>query len=162
MGVARKAGLREEEAKEVLQETMKSVSQHIGTFQADPARGPFRGWLLNMVQWRIRDQVRKRLPVAARPASPAEATATTPTVERMPDPHPGELERVCDEEWQQWFNAQALSELQVAVKAEHYQIYHLLMIEQKTVAQVAAMVGRHAAYVYLVKHRVGKAMKQIV
>ena len=71
MGVARKAGLREEEAKEVLQETMKSVSQHIGTFQADPARGPFRGWLLNMVQWRIRDQVRKRLPVAARPASPA-------------------------------------------------------------------------------------------
>ncbi len=162
MGVAMKAGLRGQEAEEVLQDTMKSVSQHIGTFEANPARGPFRLWLLNMVQWRIRDQFDKRLPVGESRVASAEAATTTSTLDRMPDPREGDLERLCDAEWQKWFKNQAFKELQLAARAEHYQIFHLLVIEEKPVALVAAMVGRNRAQVYLIKHRMVKALERIV
>src|SRR5271157_3561583 len=45
-GVALRAGLSVEEAKEAAQETMVAVSKHIGEFVANPQRGSFRGWLL--------------------------------------------------------------------------------------------------------------------
>ena len=46
-GVAMKAGLREDEADDVVQETMRSMINSIQDFEADPAHGKFRAWLLN-------------------------------------------------------------------------------------------------------------------
>src|SRR3989440_3803407 len=73
-GVARKSGLTDTEAQEVVQETMISVAKHMPTFTYDPAVGSFRGWLLQMTHWRIRDQQRKRAKAAARHAPPDETT----------------------------------------------------------------------------------------
>jgi len=163
LGVSLKAGLREEEAKEVLQETMASVAGHIAEFEATGARGSLRGWLLTMVRWRIQDQLRKRMPASGSAVvGPADATATTATVERVADPVEVDLERLCDAEWEERLKERAMKELQCAVKAEHYQVFYLLAVEQKPVALVAAMVGRSRAQVYLIKHRVGKALRRIV
>jgi RNA polymerase sigma factor (sigma-70 family) len=63
-GVALKAGLTEVEAQEVVQETVIGVATKIKDFQADPARGWVKGWLLNTTRWRITDQFRRRLPRA--------------------------------------------------------------------------------------------------
>src|SRR5438876_10723498 len=59
-GVARKAGLNDAEAQDVVQETMASVAKHMPTFKYDPAVGSFKAWLLKMTRWRITDQLRKR------------------------------------------------------------------------------------------------------
>ena len=48
------------------------------------------------------------------------------------------------------------------MKAEHYQIFHLVELEQKPVAEVAAALGRNRAQVYVVKHRVSVALKRIL
>ncbi|MBI4657775.1 MAG: sigma-70 family RNA polymerase sigma factor [Verrucomicrobia bacterium] len=162
LGVAVKAGLQEQEAEDVLQETMASVAKHIQEFEADPKRGSFRAWLLKMARWRIQDQFRKRLPAAGGSATAADATATTPTIERVPDAREVDLERLCDAEWKERLMEQALKELQFEVKAEHYQIFHLLTAEQKRIAEVARMVGRNPAQIYVVKHRVSNALKKIV
>src|SRR5580765_5869827 len=61
-GVARKAGLTDAEAQDVVQETLVSVSKHMPTFNYDPALGSFKAWLLNMTRWRIIGQFRKRAP----------------------------------------------------------------------------------------------------
>jgi RNA polymerase sigma-70 factor (ECF subfamily) len=161
-GVAVKAGLQQEEAQEVVQETMLSVSRHIQEFVAEPARGSFRAWLLNMARWRIQDQLRKRLPVVASGGPPSDGTATTGTVERVPDGREVDLEGLCDAEWKDWLMEQALGELPLEVKAEHYQIFHLLAIEQKSIAEVAKIVGRNRAQIYLIKHRVANALKKII
>src|SRR6266516_2549623 len=58
--VALKAGLTHVEAEEVVQETVVSVSRNIGQFDANPARGSFKNWLLGVTHWRIIDQLRKR------------------------------------------------------------------------------------------------------
>ena len=162
VGVAMKVGLREVEAQEVLQETMASVSKNIQEFEADPARGSFRAWLLKMARWRIQDQFRKRLPVAVNSDPTSDGTTARPAVERVPDTREVNLEELCDQEWEKRLMEQARKELQFEVKAEHYQIFHLLTAEEKSVAEVANLVGRNPAQIYLVKHRVSQALKRIV
>lgn len=165
IGVAKKAGLRDDEAEDVLQETMRSVCKNIGEFKADPAFGSFRAWLLNLVRWRIKDQLKRRLPVSdpsvSSQASP-EGTATTPTVERVPNVQEVDLEGLGDAEWERLVMQRAIEELQLQVKAEHYQIFHLLHVERKPIVDVARMVGRNRAQIYLMKHRVTNALKRIL
>ena len=59
-GVARRSGLSDDEAQEVVQETLISVAKHMPAFAYDPALGSFKAWLLNMARWRIIGQFRKR------------------------------------------------------------------------------------------------------
>src|SRR6266513_1607317 len=60
--VARKSGLNDAEAQDVVQETVITVAKKIGKLRYDPAIGSFKGWLLNITRWRIADQFRKRVP----------------------------------------------------------------------------------------------------
>jgi len=161
-GVAMKAGLREDEADDVVQETMRSMIKDLQDFKANPARGKFRAWLLNNARWRICDQFRKRPPAAAGSHVSPNGTATTPTAERVPDPHEADWEGLCDAEWEARLREQAFKELQLEVKAGQYQIFHLLVVEQKPIEEVARMVGRSRAQIYLIKHRVAGALKGIV
>jgi len=49
--VARKAGLSDAEAQDVVQETVIGVARRIGDFEADPRRGSFKSWLLGQARW---------------------------------------------------------------------------------------------------------------
>jgi RNA polymerase sigma factor (sigma-70 family) len=62
IGVARKAGLNDHESEEALQDTLLSVAQKMPAFQYDPTKDSFKGWLLQIVRWKIADQFRKRWP----------------------------------------------------------------------------------------------------
>src|SRR6188474_1993563 len=59
-GVARKTGISDAEAQDVVQETMASVAKQMPKFQYDPAIGSFKAWLLKLTRWRIVDQIRQR------------------------------------------------------------------------------------------------------
>src|SRR3954467_10834575 len=78
---ARKAGLTEVEAQEVVQETVITVAKNVGKLKYDPAIGSFKGWLLNITRWRIADQFRKRLPDQQRHRGPGDDRATA-TIDR--------------------------------------------------------------------------------
>ena len=162
LGVSMKAGLAKEEAEDVLQATMGSVSKNIGQFEANPGSGSFSAWLLKLTRWRIHDQLDKRLPRGSGQGNAPTATGVTPTVERVADSRTVDLEALCDAEWKERLMQQALRELQLEVKAEHYQIFHLVELEQKPVAEVAAALGRSRAQVYVVKHRVSLALKRVL
>ena len=58
--VAVKSGLTEAEAQDVVQETIISVARDIQKFKRDRTLGSFKGWLRNIIRWRIADQLRKR------------------------------------------------------------------------------------------------------
>jgi len=60
-GYALNAGLTEEEAKEVAQETMIQVSNRIKNFRYDARVGTFKAWLFQLTRWRIADQFEKRM-----------------------------------------------------------------------------------------------------
>src|SRR5262245_1159179 len=58
--VARKAGLNDAEADDVVQETLIAVAKKIGQFEHAGNRGSFRKWLYQQTRWRIADQFRAR------------------------------------------------------------------------------------------------------
>ena len=57
---AAKAGLTEDEAEEVVQETAIGVARRLPEFVYDPKVCRFKTWLLNLTRWRIQDQLRRR------------------------------------------------------------------------------------------------------
>src|SRR5512140_3016539 len=58
--IARKAGLSETEADEVVQAALIAVAQKIRDFKHAGNRGSFRSWLYQQARWRIADQFRSR------------------------------------------------------------------------------------------------------
>src|SRR5215470_10577978 len=59
-GFSLKAGLTEDEAQEVVQETLIAVARNLPEFRYDPKLCSFKTWLLNLSNWRVQDQLRKR------------------------------------------------------------------------------------------------------
>src|SRR5687767_3007763 len=73
---AEKAGLTADEAEEVVQETAIGVSRRLPEFVYDPKVCRFKTWLLNLVRWRIQDQIRKRRQSGGIDAVPGGTAAT--------------------------------------------------------------------------------------
>src|ERR1700722_3138499 len=97
---ARQSGLTDVEAQEVVQETVITVAKKIDKLKYDPARGSFKGWLLQITRWRIVDKFRKREPGnAKRPRSIDDRM--TATIERVPDSGGVDLDALWENEWQQ-------------------------------------------------------------
>ncbi len=161
-GVALKAGLTEQEAEEVVQETVITVSRRIPQFKYDPAVCSFKTWLLNLTRWRIVDQLRKRRRNGARYHARSAGTARTSTVDQIPDPAGLSLETMWDEEWQQHLLQAAIQRVKGKVNPEHYQIFHLCVFKEWPVKKVAHELGVSAPQVYLARHRIGALLKKEV
>ena len=166
-GAALKAGLTPAEAQDAVQETIISVCKSIKRFKADPARGSFKSWLMQLTRWRVLDQVRKRpREEVARQhrarASQDDGTQTTSTAARIPDPAGNVLERIWDNEWERNLLSAALEKLERQVNAKHYQVFYLHVIKQYPVEKVARAAGIKADQVYVIKNRLAPAFRQAV
>lgn len=156
-GVARKSGLGDAEAQDVVQETVITVAKNITKYER--AAGSFKGWLLHITRWRIADQFRKRAPADQPRAGRADSRATA-TIDRVPDSF--DLNAAWEEEWQRNVLAAALERVKRQVDAKHYQIFDCVVLKQWPVAKVATALQVSQAQVYLVKHRVAGMVKRAV
>ena len=166
--VARRAGLNESEAAEVVQNTLISVAGKMPGFTYDPAKDSFKGWLLTVVRWRIRDQLAKR---SGQPGGqqqfsssggPSDQDTRTATVERVPDPAGPALEGVWEQEWESRLIETALARIKRQVQPLHYQIYHLHVVVGQPAREVARTLGVNVAQIYLAKHRIGNLLRKEV
>jgi len=160
-GVARKAGLSDVEAQDVVQETLVAVAKHIPTFKYDPALGSFKAWLLNMARWRIIDQMRKRGPFSryhrrrGKPGTPAR----TDTVEAVPDPAGGWLDKLWDEDWQANLLETATNNVRRRLDPQKYQVFDCYVNKGWAASKVAATFGLSVENVYVAKHRITQLLK---
>ena len=154
--VARKAGLSDAEAHDVVQETAIGVARSIGRYRREA--GSFKAWLLQLTRWRIVDQMRKRSPADAG-RFPRSGTAT---LERVPDLAGAALEEVWDGEWRNTLLKAAVAHVKRQVSAKHFQIFDCAALKHWAPAKVAEELGVSIAQVYLVKHRVAALLKREV
>ena len=157
-GVARKAGLNDAEAQDVVQETVLGVARNIGHYEREA--GSFKAWLLQLTRWRIVDQFRARSPAAAAPFPKDGTRRGTATIERVPDPAGAVLETVWDDEWQRTLLAAAVARVKRKVSAKHFQIFDCAALKRWPAAKVAAELRVNIAQVYLVKHRIAGLLKK--
>jgi RNA polymerase sigma factor (sigma-70 family) len=172
-GLAVKSGLPHAEAEDVVQETLLAVAKEMPDFKYDPARGSFKGWLLEVTRRRIANHVRKGLKhrqAAARPLAgeaPRHLSGVgrepdqrrTATVERIPDPNSDEMERLWDQEWQKNLLEAAIVRVKKRVNAKQYQMFHSYVMMQWPMDQVKETLGVSAAQVYMAKMRIGRMIK---
>jgi RNA polymerase sigma factor (sigma-70 family) len=160
-GFARKWGLSDAEAQDIVQDTVLVVARKMPEFRYDPAVGSFKSWLLHTTQWRIRDHYRKkeRLHQAGPSHSPADG-ARTSTIERIPDPAGLDLEAIWEAEWRQNLLHAAVDRIRQRVDARQFQIFDLHVLREWPVSKVARALGISAGRVYLAKHRIGGLLKQ--
>jgi len=157
-GVALKSGLSETEAQEVVQETVISVAKKMHDFKYDPAIGSFKGWLLHLTRYRIVDQFRKRPKERIFSQPPADQTAQTDVMERIPDPDSLNLDAVWDDEWRKNLVDAALARVKRQITPRQYQIFDFYVLREKSVSEVARTLGVTATSVYLAKLRVGRLL----
>jgi len=156
---ARKSGLADAEAQEVVQETVITVAKNIDRLQYDPAIGSFKGWLLQITRWRIADQFRKREPDAAkRPSSPDDPL--TATIERVPDLQTVDLDSVWEAEWKDNLLEAAIARVKKKIDPKQFQIFDCYVRKEWPAQKVAARLAVNVGQVYLARHRVSALLKK--
>jgi RNA polymerase sigma factor (sigma-70 family) len=156
---ARKSGLTDTEAQEVVQETVITVAKKIDKLKYDPAIGSFKGWLLQITRWRIADQFRKREPGnAKRPHS--QDDRLTATIERVADSRIVDLDAVWEAEWKENLFEAAIARVKKKVEPKQFQIFDCYVRKEWPAQKVAERLGVNVGQVYLARHRVSALLKK--
>jgi len=153
--VALKSGLTDAEAQDVVQETIISVAKNIDKFRRDRSIGSFRGWLRNIIRWRIADYLKKQ--ARCRVSNDLDANDEGATLEVA---DPAGMDSLWEAEWQANLFAAAIERVKQRVKAEQYQMFDLYAMHQMPVTEVARRLNVTVGHVYVAKHRVAMLIKK--
>ena len=155
-----RAGLTDAEAQDVVQETVIGVARKMPGFVYDPGKGSFKTFLMRQTDWRIFDQLRKRMPVQQ--LKSADTSTGTSEFERLPDSAAAPLDTVWDEEWEKNLLEAAVQRVKAKVDGKQYQIFDLYFRHKWPVSRIAKDLKITSASVYLAKHRIGNLIKKEV
>ncbi len=159
---ARKSGLDDAAAREIVQDTVVSMARKMPEYHYDPARGTFRQWLMRITRRRIVDHLRRQY------RRPQTADLPPETLEELPEhadavtDQAQALESVWNEEWEKTIFEAALARVRETTNPRHFQAFDYCVLKAWPVSKVATTLGMNAAQVYLAKHRVSQAMKRAV
>ena len=158
--VARRSGLSDAEAQDVVQDTVISVAKSIQGFVYDPALGSFKGWLMRVIQRRIRDVFRKKHYQVGDQKFPKEEALDTQMMATHPDAASVDLDQTWEEEWQRNAIETALERIRGQANPRDFQIFDLHVKKGLEVREVAARVGVNSAQVYMAKYRISALLKK--
>lgn len=147
--MARKVGLEQNDAEDVMQQTMLELLRLLQTFQYDRQRGSFKGLIKKIVRARAYDHLRKRRATAG-----DEALDGT----RAEDPFEKSFER----EWQKALLVAALDRVRTEVKPTTFQSFQLTELSGWPVQRTAEMLGLTANQVSQNRHRVFERIQRHV
>jgi RNA polymerase sigma-70 factor (ECF subfamily) len=166
---ARKAGLADAEAQDVVQETFIAVSRNIGAFRTGAEHGSFKAWLLQQTRWRIADQFRKRDkfrsfpgPASAGHGQPvaADDQSGTATANRIPDPATLDTDAAWDAEWEQHLLKVALERVKAQVSAKRFQMFDLHALQGLSAKETALTLGSSVMAVHMATSRLRRLLRK--
>ena len=159
--VARKSGLGDSQAQEVVQSTFIYLSRRMPKFRYEPKRGSFKSWLRVVTRSRISVFRRSEMAgkVFIRDPLPGDEASEISALEALPDTAAEVLDEVWQREWEENLLSTATRRLRSKVSAQQLLIFRLAMQGDLPVSQVAKKLGVSITQVYLARHRVGKLLK---
>jgi RNA polymerase sigma-70 factor (ECF subfamily) len=158
--VARKAGLDDNLAQDVVQETILSVANQMKGFRYDPALGSFKSWLLQITRRRIADQLRRRYRSGAAAALNIEDPVIAALINDSTTDASSALEAWWDLEWREHITEAALQRVKGQIRAEQFQMFEFAVLKHWPATKVAQALGCSLTQVYMARHRVGKLLKK--
>jgi RNA polymerase sigma factor (sigma-70 family) len=159
--VARRSGLAETQAQDVVQNTFIYLSRRMPKFHYDRKRGSFKSWLRVVTRSRI--SVYRRTENAGerfiREPLPGTGRDETDALEELPDPAADALDEVWQREWEENLLNAAFQRVRTRVSSQQLLIFRLATLGELSLTQVARKLGVSLPQVYLARHRVGKLFK---
>ena len=157
--VARRAGLSEADAQDIVQETILKIHKSLDRFEYNRKRGTFKGWLRTVTRSRLNDFFKKQ---QRRPALNHPLEEAAGELQNLEDPEGPEIEKIWDEEWNRNLIQAALSRTKKLSSPKQFQIFKCHYIDEWTVRETCRTLGVNAAQVYMAKQRVGKIFQESV
>ncbi len=162
--VARKAGLTDAEADEVVQETLISVAKKIAEFEHAGNPGSFRAWLYRQAHWRMADRFRARsretrmaareeCDIGADPRQKEDAGPVNPPLDQT-------FENLWNAEWEEYIRLSAIAHVKRQAGARQFQLFDLHVLQGLTVQAAAKAAGATPAAVFMAKSRIGRLVRK--
>ncbi len=146
---ARKRGLQDADAADVMQDVLRSVSSAMPRLEYDPVRGTFRGWLFTIT----RNKVFNFLESRSRRLQGSGDSGVREKLEQHPDGD-GDASGEWEADYQRALMARAMEQVKPEFHAATWEAFRQTAVEGRTPAQVAARVGLSVGAVYVAKSRV--------
>ena len=160
--VARRSGLADAEAQDVVQNTFIYLARRMPKFRYDRGRGSFKSWLCRVTRSRI--SIFRRRAQCNEPSLP-ELTLEDEEAnvwESIPDPAGDQLDDIWQREWEDNLVKAALRRIRPKVSAEQLMLFEMAALGEVPLKQVARKLDVSLMQVYLARHRVGKLFKEEV
>jgi RNA polymerase sigma factor (sigma-70 family) len=149
---ARKEGLNDQEAQDVVQETMITLTRHIAEFKKDIKLGSFKTWLMRLTQTKIIDQFRKR--------QAADELGSSLAPEQVL-----EFQSNWDRDWQVNAAEEAMRRVQNSARPKMFQAYSVCVLQGRGPRIAAKLVKMSLPAVYLavfkVRRKIQSEMKKL-
>ena len=154
---ARRHGLQEADAHDLVQEVLKAVTKAAKRLEYDPRRGSFRGWLYTVA----RSKLSNLLAARARQAQGSGDTGVHGLLEQQPAPLEDDSAE-WDAEYERRVFAWAAEQVRADFQEKTWQAFWLTAVEGKPAAQAAEALGLSVGAVYVAKSRVMARLKEQV
>lgn len=157
-GFARKRGLQDADAADLMQDVMRSISTAIGRLDYDRNQGTFRGWLFTITRNKIFNHLSAR---RIRPQASGDST-TSRLLDSQPDPDSADGADTWEMEYQRRLASLAMERIQSEFQAKTWRAFWLTAVEGRAVAEVAKEVDLSPGAIYVAKSRVLARLKDEV
>lgn len=155
-GFARKRGLQDADAADLVQDVLRSVSSAIGRLDYDRKHGTFRGWLFTITRNKVFNFL------SARRIRP-QGTGDTTTHQRLAEePAASDGSDAWELEYQRRLASLAMERVKGEFHDNTWQAFWLTAVEGLSAAEVARRVGMSPGAIYVAKSRVLARLKDEV
>ena len=154
-GFARKRGLQDADAADLMQEVLRSVSSAAGRLEYDPSRGTFRGWLFTVT----RNKVLNFLESRNRRVLGSGDSRVQGRLEQHPESD-GNLSAEWNADYQRNLAARAMERVKSEFQAATWDAFIQTAVDGRQPAEVSRRVGLSVGAVYVAKSRVIARLRQ--
>jgi RNA polymerase sigma-70 factor, ECF subfamily len=153
---ARRAGLQEADAENIVQDVFVAVASKVGSFCKQQSNDSFRGWLFTIARNKILDHFRHR----EGEAHPEGGTIAQMRLQSLPEPSQGSTVPSALESPESMAVQRALRSIRGDFKDHTWQAFWLVTVEDKSPKDVAEQLGMTLAAVHQAKYRVGQRLRE--
>lgn len=154
-GFARKRGLQDADAADLMQEVLRSVANTANRLEYDPARGTFRGWLFTVTRNKVFSFMESR-------GRRVQASGDSRVQKRLEEhaSKDGALSADWEADYQRSMAAQAMERVKGEFSKATWAAFVQTALEGRPPAEAAASVGLSVGAVYVAKSRVISRLRQ--
>ena len=147
-GFARRHGLQDADAADVMQETLRGVAGAVDRLKYDPAKGSFRAWLLTVTRNKLRNWREKH-----KHQPRGRGATTTDWLDSVADSG-AELEKAWDQDYERRLFHWASEQVRVDFEDKTWQAFWETAVEGRPANEVAASLKLSIGAVYIARSRV--------